>query len=89
MSVTAEKKAKLINEFAQKKGDTGSVEVQCAILTERITNLTEHFKTNVNDVHSRRGLLIMVSKRKRLLEYLKGKDFNRYSALIEKLGLRK
>lgn len=89
MSVTAEKKAKLINEFATKKGDTGSVEVQCAILTERINNLTEHFKTNVNDVHSRRGLLIMVSKRKRLLEYLKRSDFNRYSALIDKLGIRK
>jgi small subunit ribosomal protein S15 len=89
MSVTAEKKAKLINEFATKKGDTGSVEVQCAILTERINNLTEHFKTNVNDVHSRRGLLVMVSKRKRLLEYLKGIDFNRYSSLIDKLGIRK
>ncbi len=89
MSVTAEKKTKLINEFAQKKGDTGSVEVQCAILTERITNLTEHFKTNANDVHSRRGLLVMVSKRKRLLEYLKRSDLNRYTKLIDKLGLRK
>ncbi len=89
MSITAEKKTKLINEFATAKGDTGSVEVQCAILTERINNLTEHFKSNVNDVHSRRGLLVMVSQRKRLLEYLKGKDFNRYSTLIDKLGLRK
>lgn len=89
MSVTATKKAKLISEFATKKGDTGSVEVQCAILTERINNLTEHFKTNVNDVHSRRGLLIMVSKRKRLLEYLKATDFNRYTQLIDKLGIRK
>ena len=89
MSITAEKKAKVIKEFATKKDDTGSVEVQCAVLTERINNLTGHFKTNVNDIHSRRGLLIMVSKRKRLLEYLKGKDFNRYQQLIDKLGLRK
>jgi small subunit ribosomal protein S15 len=63
--------------------------VQCAILTERINNLTQHFKKNVNDIHSRRGLLVMVSKRKRLLEYLKAKDFNRYSSLIDKLGIRK
>jgi small subunit ribosomal protein S15 len=89
MSITAEKKSKVINEFAIKKGDTGSVEVQCAILTERINNLTEHFKTNVNDIHSRRGLISMVNNRKSLLEYLKGKDFNRYQQLIDKLGLRK
>lgn len=89
MSITAEKKQNLIKDFATDKGDTGSPEVQCAILTERITNLTEHFKVNKKDVHSRRGLLVMVSKRKRLLEYLKGKDFNRYQTLIKKLGLRK
>jgi len=89
MSITAEKKTGLVKQFATGKNDTGSVEVQCAILTERINNLTEHFKTNKNDVHSRRGLLMIVSRRKRLLEYLKNKDFNRYSALIEKLGIRK
>lgn len=89
MSITAEKKTNLIKEFATNKADTGSAEVQCAILTERINNLTEHFKKNVNDIHSRRGLLVMVSRRKRLLEYLKRTDFNRYQTLIEKLGLRK
>jgi small subunit ribosomal protein S15 len=89
MSIKAEKKAKLIKDFATNKADTGSAEVQCAILTERINNLTEHFKANVNDIHSRRGLLVMVSRRKRLLEYLKRTDFNRYQTLIEKLGLRK
>lgn len=89
MSITAEKKKSLIAEYATEKGDTGSVEVQCAILTERIVNLTEHFKVNKKDVHSRRGLLVMVGKRKRLLEYLKTKDFNRYQTLIKKLGLRK
>lgn len=89
MSITPEKKKKLIEEYATEKGDTGSVEVQCAILTERISNLTEHFKTNKKDVHSRRGLLIMVGRRKRLLEYLKARDFNRYQSLIKKLGLRK
>lgn len=89
MSITAKKKKELIETYATEKGDTGSVEVQCAILTERITNLTEHFKINKKDVHSRRGLLVMVGRRKRLLEYLKAKDFNRYQVLIKKLGLRK
>ena len=89
MSITAEKKTNLIKDFATNKADTGSAEVQCAILTERINNLTEHFKKNVNDIHSRRGLLVMVSRRKRLLEYLKRTDFARYQTLIEKLGLRK
>ncbi len=89
MSISAEKKQELIKKFATNQGDTGSVEVQCAILTERINNLTEHFKTNANDIHSRRGLLSMVSKRKRLIEYLKSRDFNRYQTLIEKLGIRK
>ncbi len=89
MSITAEKKQKLVKEFAQKDGDTGSPEVQVAVLTERILNLTEHFKINKKDHHSRRGLLIMVGRRRRLLDYLKAKDFNRYDVLIKKLGLRK
>ncbi len=89
MSITAEKKKKLIEDFAIEKGDTGSPEVQCAILTERIVNLTEHFKTYKKDVHSRRGLLVLVGRRKRLIEYLKSKDFDRYQTLIKKLGLRK
>lgn len=89
MSITAEKKQNLIKEYAKDEKDTGSVEVQCAILTERIQNLTEHFKTNKNDVHSRRGLIALVNRRKKLLSYVKSKDFNRYSALIERLGLRK
>lgn len=89
MSITAEKKQNLIKEYSNSDNDTGSVEVQCAILTERIQNLTEHFKTNKNDVHSRRGLIALVNRRKKLLSYVKSKDFNRYSALIERLGLRK
>lgn len=89
MSITVAKKKELIEKFAIEKGDTGSVEVQTAILTERITNLTEHFKTNTKDHHSRRGLLVMVNRRKRLLEYLKKKDQTRYQALINSLGLRK
>jgi len=89
MSITAERKKKLIEDYAIEKGDTGSPEVQCAVLTERIKNLTEHFKINKKDFHSRRGLLIMVGRRKRLLEYLKGKNFDRYQTLIKKLGLRK
>ncbi len=89
MSISAQKKQELIKNYATAEGDTGSVEVQCAVLTERINNLTEHFKTNVNDIHSRRGLLSMVNRRKRLLEYLKAKDFNRYQTLIGKLGIRK
>lgn len=89
MSVTAERKQEIIKEFATKDGDTGSTEIQVAVLTERIVNLTEHFKTNKKDHHSRRGLLIMVGRRRRLLDYLKRKDFNRYESLIKKLGLRK
>ena len=89
MSVTAERKQELINDNARGSGDTGSPEVQVAILTERITNLTEHFKTHAKDNHSRRGLLMLVNKRRSLLDYLKGKDEARYTALIAKLGLRK
>lgn len=89
MTITAEKKAQLIKEHAREKGDTGSPEVQVAILTERINNLTEHFKDNHKDNHSRRGLLQMVNKRRSLLDYLKGKDTGRYEALIKTLGLRK
>jgi len=89
MSVTAEKKQEIIQDNAQAKGDTGSPEVQVAILTERIRNLTEHFKEHHKDNHSRRGLLAMVNKRRSLLDYLKRKDVERYNALIQKLGLRK
>ena len=89
MSVTDERKQKIIKDNAQNKGDTGSPEVQVAILTERIANLTEHFKTHAKDNHSRRGLLMLVNKRRALLDYLKRKDEDRYSALIAKLGLRK
>jgi small subunit ribosomal protein S15 len=89
MSITAERKDALIKEHAQGKGDTGSPEVQVAILTERILNLTEHFKGHAKDNHSRRGLLMMVNKRRSLLDYLRGKDAQRYTDLIAKLGLRK
>ena len=89
MSITPEKKAELIAEYATKPGDTGSPEVQVAILTHRIVTLTEHFKTNKKDNHSRRGLLAMVTQRRRLLDYLKNKDEARYTTLIEKLGLRR
>ena len=89
MSVTAERKQALIQDNARASGDTGSPEVQVAILTERITNLTEHFKTHAKDNHSRRGLLMLVNKRRSLLDYLKKKDAGRYNALIAKLGLRK
>lgn len=89
MSITPERKAALIAEHARTKGDTGSPEVQVAILTERIVNLTEHFKTNHKDNHSRRGLLSMVTLRRRLLDYLKKKDEARYQDLIKKLGLRR
>jgi len=88
-STTAEKKQELINDNARESGDTGSPEVQVAILTERIVNLTEHFKTHAKDNHSRRGLLMLVNKRRSLLDYLKKKDVQRYSDLIAKLGLRK
>ena len=89
MSVAAERKQEIIKDNAQTKGDTGSPEVQVAILTERIRNLTEHFKANHKDNHSRRGLLMMVNNRRNLLAYLKKKDVERYNALIQKLGLRK
>ena len=89
MSVTAERKQEIIKDNAQTSGDTGSPEVQVAILTERIINLTEHFKTHAKDNHSRRGLLMLVNKRRSLLDYLKREDNARYAALIAKLGLRK
>ena len=89
MSVTAERKQEIIKDNAQTSGDTGSPEVQVAILTERISNLTEHFKTHAKDNHSRRGLLMLVNKRRSLLDYLKKKDNARYAALVAKLGLRK
>ena len=89
MSVTAEKKTEIIKDNATNKGDTGSPEVQVAILTERIRNLTEHFKDHHKDNHARRGLLMMVNKRRNLLAYLKRKDLERYNSLIQKLGLRK
>ncbi|MEW9853753.1 30S ribosomal protein S15 [Novosphingobium sp. M1R2S20] len=89
MSVTAEKKTAIIQDNARQSGDTGSPEVQVAILTERINNLTGHFKSHHKDNHSRRGLLAMVNKRRSLLDYLKKKDVARYNALIQKLGLRK
>ena len=89
MSITAERKTALVKDFAQKAGDTGSPEVQVAILTERINNLTGHFKTHTKDNHSRRGLLKLVSSRRSLLDYLKKKDESRYRTLIEKLGIRR
>ena len=89
MSVTTERKSAIIADNARGSGDTGSPEVQVAILTERIANLTEHFKTHAKDNHSRRGLLMLVNKRRSLLDYLKGRDINRYHDLINRLGLRK
>ena len=89
MSITAERKGALIKEHARNSGDTGSPEVQVAILTERINNLTQHFKGHAKDNHSRRGLLMMVNQRRSLLDYLRGKDEQRYVDLIAKLGLRK
>ena len=89
MSVTPERKAELIKTHARGTGDTGSAEVQVAILSERIANLTEHFKTHKKDNHSRRGLLKLVSQRRRLLDHLKKSDVARYQSLIEKLGLRR
>ncbi len=89
MSITAERKQALISEHGRESGDTGSPEVQIAILTDRIVTLTEHFKTHAKDNHSRRGLLMMVNKRRSLLDYLKRKDTQRYLDLIAKLGLRK
>ncbi|KAB0267952.1 30S ribosomal protein S15 [Microvirga brassicacearum] len=89
MSITAERKTALIKEYAQKEGDTGSPEVQVAILTERINNLTGHFKSHAKDNHSRRGLLKMVSQRRSLLDYVKKGDEARYRSLIERLGIRR
>ena len=89
MSITAERKAELITSHARKAGDTGSAEVQVAILSERISNLTEHFKTHKKDNHSRRGLLKLVSQRRRLLDHLKSSDEGRYQSLIDTLGLRR
>ena len=89
MSITAERKEALIKEYATKVGDTGSPEVQVAILTERINNLTGHFKTHVKDNHSRRGLLKLVSQRRTLLDYVKSKDEARYKGLIERLNIRR
>jgi len=84
-----ERKNEIISQFATKDGDTGSSEVQVALLTERINQLSEHFKNNHKDHHSRRGLLKMVGRRRNLLKYLRGEDFNRYRSLIERLGLRR
>ena len=89
MSITAERKAQLIKDYAREANDTGSPEVQVAILTDRINTLTEHFKTHAKDNHSRRGLLKMVSTRRSLLDYLKKTDEKRYKTLIEKLGIRR
>ena len=89
MSITAERKTALMQEHATKAGDTGSPEVQVAILTTRIVNLTEHFKLHHKDNHSRRGLLKMVSNRRQLLDYVKGKDEPRYKSIIERLGIRR
>ncbi len=89
MSITNERKQTLIQEFALKDGDTGSPEVQIAILTERISNLTEHFKSHKKDNHSRRGLLKMVSQRRRLLDYVRAKDEARYKGVIQRLGIRR
>jgi small subunit ribosomal protein S15 len=89
MSITAERKQEVIKEHARDKGDTGSPEVQVAILTSRIQTLTEHFKSHAKDNHSRRGLLMMVNKRRSLLDYLRKEDSQRYTDLIAKLGLRK
>jgi small subunit ribosomal protein S15 len=89
MSITVEEKARVMKEFATKEGDTGSPEVQVAILTSRITTLTEHFKTHKKDNHGRRGLLMMVAQRRKLLDYVKAKDEGRYRSLIERLGIRR
>jgi len=89
MSITAERKQQLIKDYAINENDTGSVDVQCAVLTERISNLTEHFKTNAKDFASRRGLLMLVGRRRRLLNYAKKESLTRYLSLINRLGLRK
>ncbi|SLN68367.1 30S ribosomal protein S15 [Aquimixticola soesokkakensis] len=89
MSITVEEKQRLMKEFATKEGDTGSPEVQVAILTSRIATLTEHFKSHKKDNHSRRGLLMMVAQRRKLLDYTKAKDEERYKSLIARLGIRR
>ena len=89
MSITADRKAELIKTYAQAEGDTGSPEVQVAILSERISNLTEHFKGHAHDHHSRRGLYLLIGKRRRLLDYLMKEDIERYRALISRLGIRR
>lgn len=89
MSITQERKTELIKKFGREEGDTGSPEVQVSILTERIVNLTEHLKTHKKDFHSRRGLLIMVGQRRRLLDYLKSRSVERYQTIISELGLRR
>ena len=89
MSITQERKTALIEQYGRKEGDTGSPEVQVSILTERIVNLTEHLKTHKKDFPSRRGLLIMVGQRRRLLDYLKSKNVERYQVIIKELGLRR
>lgn len=89
MSITDKRKQELMKEFATTDNDTGSVEVQCAVLTERISNLTAHLKSNHRDFSSRRGLLMLVGRRRRLLNYMKNKDSSRYTAIITRLGIRK
>ena len=89
MTSTAVEKAKIVSEFQTAKNDTGSPEVQVALITDRISYLTEHFKTNAKDHHSRRGLLALVSQRRKLLDYLKGRNLSRYQELIKRLGIRK
>lgn len=89
MSITTERKQELVKEFGAKTDDTGSPEVQVAILSERIKNLTEHLQSHAKDFHSRRGLLVMVGQRRRLLDYVKKKDATRYQSLIERLGIRR
>ncbi len=89
MTITAERKQELIKEYGAKPGDTGSPEVQVAVLSERIANLTEHFKTHAKDNHSRRGLIKLVSQRRRLLDYIKANDVKRYDGLVARLGLRR
>jgi small subunit ribosomal protein S15 len=89
MSVTADRKKEVIAQYATGEGDTGSPDVQVAVLSERIANLTEHFKTHVKDNHSRRGLIKLVSQRRRLLDYIKATDQTRYESLIQRLGLRR
>jgi small subunit ribosomal protein S15 len=89
MPLPVEEKKQIVSDYRQHEGDTGSPEVQIALLTERINTLTEHFKTHVKDFHSRRGLLVMVSQRRKLLDYLKRKDADKYRVLIDRLGIRK